>query len=544
MKKLIFSSLLLVAISTVVMAQGEINSFIDGADRFLRANVKDGRVDYQKIINDQSVLDRLTDQIANADLSGISGTERKAFYINAYNILVINSVVQAYPTNSPQSVAGFFDSKKHTVAGERFTLNQLEKERLLNETGDERLHFVLVCAALGCPIIENFAYQPETLNSQLQAQSRKALNDPNFIRVNRADQKVEVSQIFEWYKSDFTKNGQTIIEFLNTYRTDAIPSNYKVGYYNYDWTLNAAQPTASGSTQAVNVVDGASSNLTTFTPSALFAKGQYEINFFNSLYSQNSIRNATGDEIGTATRVSILNSMLQFTYGSSENRRVNLGFDVMLSAGSNGPADGSHFQLFGSDATSRALAISGIGPRIKVAPFKKFPFYSIQTSFLLPVTGNLERRGSNNSVFTALNRYTWRTQFFYDFKLTQKLRLFYEFDVIYLIRRNRDEIFFPTNFVDLPSIVFLNYFPSSKLSLFLNGQYTGRYGNTGIPSEDPNAKFGLLQWFIQVGGGARYQINDHIGLELSYNNFVGSRGFQGIEAGAGETVNFGLRFIR
>jgi hypothetical protein len=135
-------------------------------------------------------------------------------------------------------ISGFFDETKHRVAGEMLTLNQLEKEKLLQPYNDPRVHFVLVCAAMSCPPLDNKAYQDQTLERQLAARTELALNNPDFIKVNEAQKKVEISKIFEWYQGDFTRNGQTVLAYINQYRDKKIPSNYKVDYYEYDWSLN------------------------------------------------------------------------------------------------------------------------------------------------------------------------------------------------------------------------------------------------------------------------------------------------------------------
>ena len=100
---------------------------------------------------------------------------------------------------------------------------------------EARFHFVLVCAGLGCPPIINQAYLPDTLESQLQTQTQLALNDPEFIRTK--GKRVQLSQIFEWYKEDFVRNG-TVIQYINRFRKNPIPEKAKVSYYPYDWTLN------------------------------------------------------------------------------------------------------------------------------------------------------------------------------------------------------------------------------------------------------------------------------------------------------------------
>ena len=69
----------------------------------------------------------------------------------------------------------------------------------------------------------------------MQEQTEIALNNPNFVKVK--GNKVQISQIFEWYKGDFTQDG-TEIEFINVFRKEAISEKAKISYYNYDWRLN------------------------------------------------------------------------------------------------------------------------------------------------------------------------------------------------------------------------------------------------------------------------------------------------------------------
>ena len=118
------------------------------------------------------------------------------------------------------------------------TLNALEIVKLLRNFKDPKFHFVLACAARGCPKLASFAYFPDKLQDQINVRTKTALNDSRFIRVNSNSGKVNVSMIFKWYMKDFTQNGQSVISFINTYKTNKIPDNYQLDYYPYDWSLN------------------------------------------------------------------------------------------------------------------------------------------------------------------------------------------------------------------------------------------------------------------------------------------------------------------
>ena len=59
-----------------------------------------------------------------------------------------------------------------------------------------------------------------------------------FLRVNVKKKRVQVSQIMEWYKVDFTMNGKSEIDFINKYRTEKLDSEFKLNYFPYDWKVN------------------------------------------------------------------------------------------------------------------------------------------------------------------------------------------------------------------------------------------------------------------------------------------------------------------
>jgi len=213
------------------------SEFFSKADTFFSTYVKNGRVDYKGIKNNPALLNEVVSLAEGITVSKSNAAEYQAFWIDGYNISVINNVINNYPLKTPTSKAGFFDKIKHNIGGKSITLNDIENKLLRgNFSKEARFHFVLVCAGLGCPPIINKAYKPATLEAQLQKQTTLALNDPKFIRVNK--NKVQISQIFEWYTGDFKQGGKKLVDYINQYRTEKLPEKAKVSYYSYDWTLN------------------------------------------------------------------------------------------------------------------------------------------------------------------------------------------------------------------------------------------------------------------------------------------------------------------
>ncbi len=212
------------------------DAFFKNADAFFKANVKSGRVDYAAVKANPEPLNRLLDNASKITVSINDPKTYQAFWINAYNLSVIKGIIAKYPVKQPLAIKGFFDKATYTLGGRSITLNDIENKMLRAKFPEEpRFHFALVCAALGCPPIIDEAYTPATLKSQLQRQTEIAVNNPNFTKVKGKN--VQLSQIFEWYKEDFVRNGDEI-DFLNKYRKEAIPVDAMVSYYPYDWTLN------------------------------------------------------------------------------------------------------------------------------------------------------------------------------------------------------------------------------------------------------------------------------------------------------------------
>jgi len=230
LSSLVFS-LLLVA-NTLWANTGEIAS---KADHFFKIHVSNGLVNYKAIVDQPQNLNALVEMIATVDLSNANADEQLAFYLNAYNILVIKSVIDHYPLASPLDVEGFFKVNKHTIANQDITLDEIESSIIRPTYQDARIHFALVCGAKGCPPLTKVAFTSDNVNARLEELTRTALNDDSFIRT---EAKLQISEIFKWYRSDFGNTDAEVIHFLNKYRNTAIDKNAEIAYYSYDWQLN------------------------------------------------------------------------------------------------------------------------------------------------------------------------------------------------------------------------------------------------------------------------------------------------------------------
>lgn len=259
----------------------------------------------------------------------------------------------------------------------------------------------------------------------------------------------------------------------------------------------------------------AQSSLQQYTPSVLLSNGQMELKVFNNLYTQTKVRDEDGNDVELGERQSFLNHQLRFLYGLSHQSRLNVGLETNLTTA-----------WYGGESSD--LLFTSVGPTLKFVPIESRGNFSIQSTFLFPLNGNeLE-----DPLFINHNRYTWWTQVFYDHSISTKLNLFFEADLVY--RFKADDL--QNDFFRVPLSLIVSYFPSSKLTLYSNVQYSPAYGK--LPGVE-DIEFGRMRWFTQLGFGAKYLILDNLELELSYANFILSK-----RDGAGSVYNLGVRFLR
>lgn len=215
----------------------DVDTYFEKANIFFKTNVANGKVAYAKIHKNQDDLNAILKLAEVVSVNKEDSEVYQAFWINTYNLAVIKGVIDNYPTKSPLDNAGFFDKTTYNLGEKRITLNDIEHKLLRAQFKDPRVHFVLVCGALGCPPLISEAYLPHVLNEQMDRQTKLALNG-SFLRVNTKKKRIQASQIMEWYKGDFRMNGKKEIDFINVYRKEQIPDNYKLSYFPYDWKLN------------------------------------------------------------------------------------------------------------------------------------------------------------------------------------------------------------------------------------------------------------------------------------------------------------------
>ena len=241
-------------------------------DELLQKYVANGLVDYQGLKADQQSMTIYLKTLEQVDANKFqqwTKAEQMAFWINAYNAITIEGILRNYPIkwgsiisrarfpqNSIRQIGGFWDKVFVKVMGRDLTLNDIEHKVLRQEFDDPRIHFAIVCASIGCPILQSRAFFDDDLDQRLEQATRNFITNPGKVRLDKSENVLYLSPIFDWYKEDFPasangmkkfdnykKSNAGIIEFVIKYFPEAeqnyiIQNQPKIKYLNYDWSLN------------------------------------------------------------------------------------------------------------------------------------------------------------------------------------------------------------------------------------------------------------------------------------------------------------------
>jgi len=261
------------------------------------------------------------------------------------------------------------------------------------------------------------------------------------------------------------------------------------------------------------------SNIQEYTPSKLLSKGQWDIKWFNNLYTQTKSTFSDGKE----PRQAFFTSSIDVFTGVSENNNLNLGLLVEIRSNVIEGRDALDVFKFDGDSDTARSGITSFAPAIKFNPIKSVRNFTIQTAFHIPLVDN----ETENGVFLDQKGFTFQNRFFYDYNFPgDKWQLFTELNTEYHFGKKTNS--FANNSLSLSPGLFLSYFPSQKFTILALVQHSQRIDTGNDFSQD----------FTAVGGGAKYQLSKTLNIETLYTNFV-----RGNNTGLGQTFNIGLRAL-
>jgi hypothetical protein len=225
-------------------------------DRFLSKNVivapaGINLMRYQTVgPEDQKLLKDYLRAFQAIAISNYNRNEQKAFWINLYNAATVELVISRFPIASIRDinispglfVRGPWGAKLLTVEGEKLSLDDIEHRILRSIWKDNRIHYALNCASLGCPNLQPAAYTSDNVETLLEKGAREFINHPRGVSLQKG--KLVVSSIYIWFQEDFGRDAEELMEHWQKYAAPALADGlekYQGGLaHDYDWRLNGA----------------------------------------------------------------------------------------------------------------------------------------------------------------------------------------------------------------------------------------------------------------------------------------------------------------
>ena len=198
--------------------------------------------------HDRAALKAYIASLETVDPEALSREEAFAFWVNLYNALTVEVVVDHYPVASIRDIdisPGLFSTgpwgrKFVTVAGRELSLDDIEHGILRPQFGDPRVHYAVNCASIGCPDLAAEAYRGDNLDAMLDEAARAYVNSARGARVEGGE--LTASSIFKWYRKDFGGTEAGVLAELRKYAApgllEKLENVVSVASYDYDWSLN------------------------------------------------------------------------------------------------------------------------------------------------------------------------------------------------------------------------------------------------------------------------------------------------------------------
>jgi hypothetical protein len=204
-------------------------------------------------VSDVSALNAYVASLERDRPSRMTRDERLAHWINLYNAVTLQVIIENYPVRSirdirsqtldPRGLIGPWRTPRVTVEGRRLSLDQIENSILRPEFNEPRIHYAINCASIGCPNLAARAWRAETMDADLTAAARAYINHPRAVSVN-AQGRVRVSTIYRWFAADFGGNAASVLTHLRQYASPDLQARLArattISNYAYDWALNGS----------------------------------------------------------------------------------------------------------------------------------------------------------------------------------------------------------------------------------------------------------------------------------------------------------------
>jgi hypothetical protein len=135
---------------------------------------------------------------------------------------------------------GPWGAKLLTIQGQKVSLDDIEHRILRPLWKDNRVHYAVNCASLGCPNLQPEAYTPENTEALLEKGAREYVNHSRGVRLS--GDRLLLSSIYDWFQEDFGGTEESVSRNLQMYANSELAMRLKEFggkfSYDYDWRIN------------------------------------------------------------------------------------------------------------------------------------------------------------------------------------------------------------------------------------------------------------------------------------------------------------------
>ncbi|MDA7978742.1 MAG: VTT domain-containing protein [Pirellulales bacterium] len=211
-----------------------------------------GGVDYAGLMSERKVLQAYIASLGKAPFAELDRNEKLALLINAYNAFTLELVLEHWNNGRMTSIKDDipaedrWDVERWKVGGSTWSLNQIEHDQIRPHFKEPRIHFALVCAAVGCPPLRSEAYTAERLEEQLADQTEYVHTHDRWFQLDADRNQVRLTQLYTWYRDDFEQSAGSVLQYAAQHSAElkrlleAGKAPRKV-WLNYEWALNSQQ---------------------------------------------------------------------------------------------------------------------------------------------------------------------------------------------------------------------------------------------------------------------------------------------------------------
>jgi hypothetical protein len=225
-------------LSTYVETNSNSNTAVKGINTLKYASVTAA---------DKQALKSYIATLTALPISQYNRNQQRAYWINLYNALTVDVVLDHYPVKSIMDIklSGLFTRgpwKKELISVEQqpLSLNDIEHRILRPIWKDPRTHYAVNCASLGCPNLSTQAYTAENMEQQLEQAATAFINHPRGVEIK--DGTLIVSSIYNWFKEDFGGDDTQVIKHLEQYAKEPLKHQLSTVQSifddQYNWQLN------------------------------------------------------------------------------------------------------------------------------------------------------------------------------------------------------------------------------------------------------------------------------------------------------------------